>query len=79
VWLIARDALFMIGAGVAVALPCVWILSRLVEAQLYGVDALDGPTIAGASALLGLVALASAILPAWRAASVSPTRALRYE
>jgi predicted permease len=79
VWLIARDALFMIGAGVAVALPCVWILSRLVKAQLYGVDAIDGPTIAGASALLGLVALAAAMLPAWRAASVSPTKALRYE
>ena len=79
VWLIARDALVMIGAGMAVALPCVWALSRFVEAQLFGVRGVDGPTIAGASALLGVVALASAMLPAWRAASVSPTEALRYE
>ena len=79
VWLIARDALVMIGAGIAVALPCLWALSRFVEAQLFGVRAVDGPTIAGASALLGLVALGSAMLPAWRAASVSPTKALRYE
>ena len=77
VWLIAGDALVMIGAGIA--LPCVWALSRFVEAQLFGVRGVDGPTIAGASALLGVVALASAMLPAWRAASVSPTEALRYE
>jgi len=79
VWLIARDALLMIGAGIAVALPCVWALSRFVEAQLFGVRAVDGPTIAAASALLALVALGAATLPAWRAASVSPTQALRYE
>jgi ABC-type lipoprotein release transport system permease subunit len=29
--------------------------------------------------LLALVALAAAMLPAWRAASVSPTEALRFE
>ncbi len=79
VWLIARDALIMIGAGIAVALPFLWALSRFVEAQLFGVRAIDGPTIAGASVLLGLVALGSAMMPAWRAASVSPTQALRYE
>jgi ABC-type lipoprotein release transport system permease subunit len=32
-----------------------------------------------ASTLLALVALAAAMLPAWRAASVSPTEALRFE
>ena len=79
VWLIARDALVMIGTGIAIALPCLWALSRFIDAQLFGVRAVDGPTIAGASALLGLVATASAMLPAWRAASVSPTKALRYE
>jgi predicted permease len=79
VWLITREALIMIGSGVAIALPCVWALSRFVEAQLFGVRAVDGPTIAGASVLLVLVALGSAMLPAWRAASVSPTRALHYE
>lgn len=78
-WLIARDALVMIGAGIAIALPCVWALSRFVEAQLFGVRGVDGPTIAAASALLSLVALASAMLPAWRAASVNPTEALHYE
>jgi ABC-type antimicrobial peptide transport system permease subunit len=79
VWLIVRDALAMIAAGTAIALPCVWALGRLVEAQLFGVRAADGPTIAAASALLAFIALGAAMLPAWRAASVSPTEALRFE
>ena len=69
----------MVAAGTAIALPCVWAVSRLVESQLFGVRAIDAPTIAAASALLGIVALAAAMLPAWRAASVSPTDALRFE
>jgi ABC-type antimicrobial peptide transport system permease subunit len=61
------------------ALPCIWAAGRVVEAQLYGVTAIDAPTIAAASLLLTLVALAAAMLPAWRAASISPTEALRFE
>jgi predicted permease len=79
VWLVVADAVLMIGTGTAIGLPCVWGVSRLVEAQLFGVRPLDAPTIAIASLLLGLVALAAAMLPAWRAASVSPTEALRFE
>jgi predicted permease len=79
VWLVIADAVAMIAAGTALALPCVWAVGRVVAAQLFGVRPLDGPTIAGASALLALVALAAAMLPAWRAASVSPTEALRFE
>jgi len=79
VWLVVADAVVMIAAGTAIALPCLWAVRRLVEAQLFGVHAIDGPTIAGASLLLALVALAAAMLPAWRAASISPTEALRFE
>ena len=79
VWLMVADAVAMIAAGTAIALPLVWGLSRLVEAQLFGVHALDAPTIAVASLVLALVALAAAMWPAWRAASVSPTEALRFE
>jgi ABC-type lipoprotein release transport system permease subunit len=43
------------------------------------VHAIDPPTIVAASLMLAGVALAAATLPAWRAASVSPTEALRFE
>ena len=79
VWLVVRDALIMTLIGIAAALPLAWALRRLIEAQLFGVHAFDGPTIAAASIVLTLVALAGALIPAWRAASVSPTEALRLE
>jgi predicted permease len=77
--LVVADAAAMIGAGAAIGLPCMWAVRRLVEAQLFGVQALDAPTIASASLVLAVVALGAAMLPAWRAASVSPTEALRFE
>jgi predicted permease len=79
VWLIVRDALVVIVVGIAIALPCAWALRSLVEAQIFGVRAVDGPTIAGASCVLAFVALGAAMLPAWRAASISPTDSLRFE
>jgi ABC-type antimicrobial peptide transport system permease subunit len=79
VWLIAREVLIMIGAGTAIALPSAWAMRRLVQAQLFGISAIDAPTIAVASGFLLLVALGAAVLPAWRAASVSPIEALRAD
>jgi predicted permease len=79
VWLVLRDALLMIAAGVAVALPAVWAIRTLVETQLFGVTAFDGTTIAAAGAGLALVALAAAMLPAWRASRLDPNAALRVE
>jgi predicted permease len=79
VWLVLRDALILIGAGAAIALPSAWALRRLVEAELYGVRAYDGPTVALAMAVLAMAALGGVMLPAWRAASLNPTDALRLD
>lgn len=79
VWLILRDALFMTGAAIGIALPAGWALRRLVEAQLFGVPTFHGPTIVLASCVLTLVALGAATRAAWRAGSASPTDALRFE
>ena len=56
VWLIARETIVMLVAGVALAVPAVWGLGRFVESQLFGVRAMDWPTIVSAAALLALVA-----------------------
>ena len=79
VWLVVREALIMVGAGTAIALPSAWALQRLVEAGLFGVRAFDSPTVALAMAVLTTVALGGVMLPAWRAASLNPTDALRLE
>jgi predicted permease len=79
VWLVLRDALVMVAAGTAVALPCVVILGRLVESQLFGVTATDPATIAGAPLLLAMAALVAAFIPAHAASTVNPTEALRSD
>jgi predicted permease len=77
VWLIMREAVVMIAGGALVALPAIWALRRLVESELFGVSPWHLPTIAMAGAVLALAAFSAALLPAWRASSVSPTEALR--
>jgi predicted permease len=79
VWLVLRDALVMIAAGIVIALPCVWGLGRLVESQLDDVKPTDPATIAMATLILGLGTLGAALIPARRASAVNPTEALRFE
>jgi predicted permease len=79
VWLVLRDALMMIAGGIAIALPCVWVLGRLVESQLYEVKPTDPATIGAAALVLCLTALGAALIPAHRASVVNPTEALRFE
>jgi len=79
VWLLLRDALVMTVAGVAIALPSVWALGRVIESQLYDVKPMDPPAIAGAAAVLCSTALIAALIPARRASSVNPADALRLE
>ena len=76
-WLIVRDASLMIAAGTMIALPATWALRRFVESQLFGIEPLHPPTIVIAAVVLIAVGLAATMVPAWRAASVNPTDALR--
>ncbi len=79
VWLVLGDALVMIAAGTAIALPCVWALGRFVESQLYDVKPTDPVTILVATLVLCSTALGAALIPAHRASAVNPTDALRFE
>jgi predicted permease len=78
-WMVMRETLALAAAGVAIALPIAWWLSRLVESQLYGVSAGDPLTAAAAVVLLAAVSLLAGLVPSTRAARVQPTTALRYE
>jgi predicted permease len=79
VWLVLGDALMMVAAGTAIALPCIWALGNLVESQLYGITSTDPLTILAANLVLGSTALGAALIPALRASAVNPTEALRFE
>jgi predicted permease len=79
VWMVLREVVIMVAAGVAIALPAAWALSRLVSNLLYGVTPNDPISIAVAVALLAAVAIAAGWLPARRASQIDPMTALRYE
>ena len=77
--LILSDAVTMIVAGIAIAIPCVAALGKLVQSQLFGVTATDPATVAGSAMVLVAGALLAAFIPAWRASRISPTDALRLD
>ncbi len=79
VLLVMREMALTAAIGLAIALPAGFGLSKLVTSQLYGVQPGDPITLGTCMlATILMVALASA-LPARRAASVDPMKALRSE
>jgi predicted permease len=78
-WLIARDAALVIGAGAAVGLTASLALARLVQSLLYGIDPRDPATVAFGVALLLAVSAAAVLVPARRALAIDPNQALRDE
>jgi len=73
------EVLWLAGISVAVTLPLSLLLMRAVRSQLFGISSSDPLTLFLVTLLVTLVALASAMLPARRAARVEPMKALRYE
>jgi ABC-type antimicrobial peptide transport system permease subunit len=66
-------------AGIAVAIPLSVMLARWMRSQLFGVQPFDAVTMAGCVAVTAGMVLLAAALPARRAASVEPTKALRTD
>ena len=65
--------------GIAIGVVGATALTRLMGQLLFNVSPIDPVVIAAVCALLMLVALAACFVPAHRAASVEPMRALRTE
>ncbi|MGB7137410.1 MAG: ABC transporter permease [Acidobacteriaceae bacterium] len=79
VWMILEDSLLLTAFGVVTGVPLAMLLGRGLASSLYGVQPLDALSYALAVAGVAAVALAASAVPAARAASVDPLRALRTE
>jgi predicted permease len=77
--LVLRRAVVLVVIGVALGGIASWFTAKLTESYLFGVKAHDGMTFAAVLVLLTATGLLASYLPAQRAASVDPMRALRSE
>jgi len=76
-WLVIRDAATVVAGGLALGAGAAFVTVRWLNALLFDVTGADPMTHAIVLAVLVLVTLAAAYLPARRAARVDPVEALR--
>ena len=78
VGLVFREAGTMVGLGLALGSVVAWQVTRLIQAQLFGVKPNDSSSVIAISTL-AVVAMAACVVPAIRATLFSPVTALRNE
>lgn len=77
--MVLRENLFVAAAGIAVGVPLSLALARALRSMLYGLSPADPLALLGAFAGIAAITVAAAFFPAYRAASIEPTRALRMD
>lgn len=77
--LVLGQALLLVGTGVALGLVAALFVTRFLSSLLVGVTAYDSVTFLTVAGSLTAVALVACLLPARRAARVSPATALRTD
>src|SRR5712675_1477601 len=77
--LVLRGAFRRVLVGLVLGLPLAVGAGRLISAQLYGVSSWDPFALTLAAVALAICSFVAAIIPANRAASISPMNALRIE
>ena len=77
--LVLRGAFSRVAIGLILGLPLAVGAGRLLSAQLYGVSSWDPLALSAAAVALAICSFFAAIIPANRAASISPIDALRIE
>jgi predicted permease len=77
--MVMRDAMLQAVGGLAIGVPVAILCVRYVESQLYEIKGIDAGVMASAVLALLTAALLAGLIPARRAASIDPARALRTE
>jgi ABC-type antimicrobial peptide transport system permease subunit len=79
VMMVMRGAMAQAAVGLAIGIPVALLCVRFVKAQLYEITSANSTVMAGAIVTLVVAASIAAIIPARRAATIDPMKALRTE
>ena len=76
---VVSQCLVLTAMGIGLGFVAALVATRLIASQLYGVRPADPTVLALAALAVAAVSVAASVLPAFRAASVNPTEALRAQ
>lgn len=77
--MVMRGAMIQTALGLAIGIPVSIVCVRFVESQLFDIKGMDASVLAISIAALAFAATLAGAIPARRAASIDPARALRTE
>ena len=77
--LVLRGAFLLIAIGLTLGIPLSLATSRALSSQLYGLNPYNPVILLLAVIVLAVFGLVATLVPALRASSISPARALRTE
>jgi putative ABC transport system permease protein len=77
--LVLRQGVLLAGAGSVIGIFGAFAIARGLKSLLFGVGAADPVSYAAAAVVMALSVTLACGLPAWRAARVDPTVALRSD
>jgi predicted permease len=77
--MVIREVALVIAAGLIAGLPTGLLMARLIRTELFNVSPLDATAAGVAIVVVSAIALLAGFLPARRATSINPMRALRWE
>jgi predicted permease len=78
-WMLLRQALVWISAGLVIGIPLALSASRVAGSLLFGLSATDAATLVGAALVMAAMGLFAGYIPARRATGIDPVIALRTE
>jgi predicted permease len=77
--MVITDSLWLVGAGILLGIPCAYGIGRALRTALFRLEPLDAGIAIVSLAVLTSIALLAAWIPARRASSIDPVRALQEE
>ncbi|HET8552606.1 MAG TPA: ABC transporter permease [Gammaproteobacteria bacterium] len=78
-WMIVKNGLKLLGAGLAAGLALAVIFGFMLSSQLFGVVPYDPLTLIGTALILSVITVGACLLPARRAAKLDPAVAIHEQ